>query len=385
MARTNATNFSGGLQFPYATAATDAFHKEDIQVLAQAVDQHDHSSGKGLALSSGSIPTGSITSAMIADGTIVAGDIADGAITSAKILDGTIATADHAAASITNALLASDVARANLLTNGGFEIWQRGNGPFTVSGAWLADRWQLGLSGSDTLSISRNTANVDVGSLACAACVFTNAGGGNTLINQAYSIAEFPQLAGRTVSFSCRVSTTVASAVRVAVNNGSAWTLSSYHPGSGGYQTLTVPNIALGTSGIIYVGVFFSASCTAYVDNANLVVGAQPADYVPLHPADDLGRCQRYYEILGESAGEIVLSAFSSGAGNFDYTLPYKVRKAVTPTVTKVGTWTVANAAQPTVIGSGVSAMALRVAASASGQMSVFNAASTYVTIEANP
>src|SRR5215467_15380555 len=32
--------------------------------------------------------------------------------------------------SITNAKLGPDVARANLLTNGGFEIWQRGNGPF---------------------------------------------------------------------------------------------------------------------------------------------------------------------------------------------------------------------------------------------------------------
>lgn len=50
MARTNATNFSGALQFPYATAATDLFVKEDVQTLALAVDQHDHTSGKGLAL-----------------------------------------------------------------------------------------------------------------------------------------------------------------------------------------------------------------------------------------------------------------------------------------------------------------------------------------------
>ena len=32
-----------------------------------------------------------------------------------------------------------------------------------------------------------------------------------------------------------------------------------------------------------------------------LVVGSQPADYVPLHPADDLARCLRYYEIVGEA------------------------------------------------------------------------------------
>jgi hypothetical protein len=40
------------------------------------------------------LPSGTVTSGMIADGTIVAGDIADGAVTSAKILDGTIVNAD---------------------------------------------------------------------------------------------------------------------------------------------------------------------------------------------------------------------------------------------------------------------------------------------------
>ena len=36
-----------------------------------------------------------------------------------------------------NRQIGSDVARANLLTNGGFEIWQRGGGPFTVWGVLL--------------------------------------------------------------------------------------------------------------------------------------------------------------------------------------------------------------------------------------------------------
>ena len=40
------------------------------------------------------LPTGTVTSGMILDGTIVAGDLADGAVTSAKILDGTIVNGD---------------------------------------------------------------------------------------------------------------------------------------------------------------------------------------------------------------------------------------------------------------------------------------------------
>src|SRR5499427_10231655 len=97
MTRQNATNFTAPLQFPYATAGTDVFMKEDVQVLAQAVDQHNHTSGKGLPMAAGSIPNGTITSAMIADGTI--------------------ATADLANAAVTNAKLGTDTARLNLLTN----------------------------------------------------------------------------------------------------------------------------------------------------------------------------------------------------------------------------------------------------------------------------
>jgi hypothetical protein len=83
MARTTATNFSGGLQFPYATAGTDAFKKEDVQTLAQAVDQHDHSTGKGLILPVAAIPP--ITSAMITDGTIATVDLANSSVTTAKL------------------------------------------------------------------------------------------------------------------------------------------------------------------------------------------------------------------------------------------------------------------------------------------------------------
>ncbi len=49
------------------------------------------------------LPLGTVTSAMIFDGTIVAGDLADGAVTSAKILDGTIVAGDLADGAVTSA------------------------------------------------------------------------------------------------------------------------------------------------------------------------------------------------------------------------------------------------------------------------------------------
>ena len=98
--------------------------------------------------------------------------LAADSVDSSKIVNGSIATADLADASVTNAKLAADTARANLLTNGGFEIWQRGNGPFTAAGAYHADRWTINIISSDTFSVSRDTTNIDSRSGACAAVTF---------------------------------------------------------------------------------------------------------------------------------------------------------------------------------------------------------------------
>lgn len=94
--------------FSRATAAADIFKKEDVQALAAAVSTHDHSTGKGVVLSAGSIPVGSITSAMIANGTIVAADIATGTITSNEIANGTIQGSDIANGTITDVQIAAN-------------------------------------------------------------------------------------------------------------------------------------------------------------------------------------------------------------------------------------------------------------------------------------
>src|SRR5262245_45719920 len=135
---------------------------------------------------------------------------------------------------VPNVELLSDTARANLLTNGGFEIWQRGNGPFTASGAWAADRWQIALSGADTLSVQADGANVDIGIARAAACTATKSGGTNTLLHQDIKIADFGQFRGRVLSLSVRVRTTTASAVRIHLNTDvDAAVPSSYHTGGG--------------------------------------------------------------------------------------------------------------------------------------------------------
>lgn len=324
--------------FSRATAATDLFKKEDVQNLAAAVSTHDHSTGKGVTIPfASSIPNGTITSVMIADGTIDTADLKDGSVTSAKIADGTIATGDLANASVTNAKLASDVARANLLTNGGFEIWQRGTGPFTANGAWTADRWMISLGGASTISVGRDSTFIDPnGSVFAAAVTYTHAAESYL----AQSVLEVTgQLRGRTVTYSARVRTATASAVRLAVTvtGGAGVVYGSYHTGDSTFQTLSVTTpVAAGATGV-GVNVVFNASCSAYIDNAMLVVGSVAADYAPLHPADDLARCLRYYEVAGATYSTLIASGQCYAATAAVFPWAFKVRKAVTPVITVVG------------------------------------------------
>jgi hypothetical protein len=307
-------------------------------------------------------PAGSITSGMIADGTIVAADIAN--------------------ATITNAKLATDTARLNLLTNGGFEVWQRGNGPFTLNGTWTADRWSMGVTGTDTLSISRDTANQDSNSGACAACTYVlGTGGGAQMAQSLTNILS--NLNGVTMSLSMRVRTSTPNAVRIGLYSG-GYIYSAYHTGSGAYQTLTVTVTCAGGIAPNPV-VSFSASCTAYLDNAMLVVGSVPADYAPLHPADDLARCLRYYEIIGNSGAAMIVAGWAGAAGEaIGAPWRFLAQKAVVPTVTKSGTFSVVNCAQPTVASPGLDGAQIYSTATAIGHVQYLTAGGSYL-VEANP
>jgi hypothetical protein len=130
-----------------------------------------------------------------------------------------------------------------------------------------------------------------------------------------------------------------------------------------------------------------TVTCNTYIDNACLVVGSQAADYAPLHPADDLARCLRYYEVYGAMQNEIYVTGYQS-AGNLASGTPYglKARKAVSPTVTKNGTWNLSNCAQPTVLTSAVDSVTISSSVTALGTFNFNNnAVGANVTIEANP
>ena len=258
-----------------------------------------------------------------------------------------------------NRQLGTDTARLNLLTNGGFEIWQRGTSTSSSVVAAIqsfADMWQAGLIASGgNLAISRDSANAD-GAGYCMSCVFTYSASNSMYIAQYVKEQIGLQLAGRTFSVSVRVKTSTANAVRLGVNdNVNAYTYSPYHTGNGQYQTLTVTRTlpATGTQIGVVIWADGGVGATFYIDNAMLVVGSVAADYAPLHPADDLARCLRYYELVNDF---VFGTGQCSGAAAAQIPIRF-YSKGGTPTVTSTGSFVVTAAGGGTVACTGVPAV----------------------------
>ena len=303
---------------------------------------------------------------------------------------------------VANVNLGPDVARANLLTNGGFDVFQR-PGPITTNGV-CADRWTIGLAGGDTMSASADGTNQDTGSVRCLAIAYTRSAGPNTNIVQTLKVTDGNAVRGRTLSLSARVRGSVAGGVYVQMSSdgtGGGGTSSTLLQGLGTYETLTVAGKVIPVDATqVNVTILFVTSGTYYFDNFNLVVGSQPANYVPLHPADDLNRCLRYYEIHGTPSNsgqtEIALGqCFSASAALVFF--KYAATKPVTPTLTSVGAPSLNNSAGGVI--TTTSASSANVGLNSGGM--IFNVASglvagnatrltatgtnQYVTIESNP
>lgn len=94
----------------------------------------------------------------------------------------------------------------NFLTNPGFEIWQRGAGPFTANAAYAADRWKINLAGTSTLSVSRDSANAATDSQYCAAITYAH--NVESTLTQSFADEDSStvrMLRGRTITFAVRV------------------------------------------------------------------------------------------------------------------------------------------------------------------------------------
>lgn len=269
----------------------------------------------------------------------------------------------------------------NLFVNGGFEPigWQRGVGPFTTNNAYTADRWQMVIN-TGSMTVTQETSVVDSASAAALKVVATAAG--DSIQQRIEGVVE---LRGREISVSLRFQQSVSNANTLLVlrSNAGSFASAAAAATTGAYQTVTVTGTVPSGATSLDVVMQMGAAGTYYLDNAMLVIGPAPAPYRPLHPQEELARCQRYHEVMGgvnTSVGVLGYGAAGTNCGNY---IPFKVQKGGTPTVTKNGTWAVLNCSQPAALNISPDGFSLVATVTALGAYS-FNCNSSDDTITAS-
>lgn len=229
----------------------------------------------------------------------------------------------------------------NIVDNGGFNVWQRGTTITNpANGDFFADRWRLYIAGATgvTSTITKETTDTD-GEQASMKIVISSMGTGTE-----YMMYQKPEhyttgWAGKTISVSVRVKTTIANKVCLRVLD-SANHYSAFHTGSGNWETLTVTGVTLsGNFNNIAIGQFSAivtaSTGTIYIGKVMAVFGDRPVDYIPEPPAIEIERCQRHYE-----KGRISYGAIGGDDGSnysMELHVPLKTAKVSTPTSTFSG------------------------------------------------
>lgn len=238
--------------------------------------------------------------------------------------------------------IAADSARANLLVNGGFRVRQRGV-TFTTPAnlSYTADRWQVTDVGAsafpvinivDVAAIGGGASNVS--GIAASTYTYAAVQSGFTQTIR-FSDGNLFNLRGRPISFAATLFSNTPGVLNLWVTSDGTGALNSVNPytGGGAWQRVALANLLVPVDAtFITVGLNFTGSCSWGMGEAMLVPGSVPADYAPLHPADDLARCQRYYEILVNGPEYSAIGqAFTTTA--IMMPIRFKVTKAVVPTI----------------------------------------------------
>lgn len=179
----------------------------------------------------------------------------------------------------------------NLLINGGFAVWQRGES-FTIprtgygAGKYTADRWRVWANADSTggnITVTRADDGMHIEA------------DGAGFATYRFEEAEVKKLSGKTVMLSQSVDGVVSSAVR-------------------SFPTTGILNVALPVSGTI--------------NWIKLELGEEATPYVPKGYGEELLACMRYYQVTGAAfcAGYITAQTAS-----FTYTMPTPMR--TTPTI----------------------------------------------------
>ena len=158
--------------------------------------------------------------------------------------------------------------------------------------------------------------------------------------------------------------------VRLGLGVGSTYSGTAGAWAASDFRSATGATSVVGTNG-----------ATFYITGVQLERGTQATSFEYRQYGQELALCQRYYEIIGGGGQSIYIRAYSAASAPLASSMVFAVAKRAAPTLTKVGTWAVANCAQPTVSGGSTSAFNIQATATSSADTYFLaNTSSEYVT-----
>lgn len=277
--------------------------------------------------------------------------------------------------------------------NGGFEVWQRGNGPFITPNKFTCDEWRVQNYSLGAMSVTRFATP-----LSGTYCITATTTGASVDIAIEQGIEAYKSLQGLWVTLSVSVKTSVANCNRAWISDYDGSTqntvASALHTGSGNWERLSCTKLIRPTlqsnplwphSFGIDCGVHFNNAATALIDDATLVIGNYPegVPFIPKNPEEDFRDCQRFYEVMGlASAASICPLMYGVATTPVGQGIQFQTQKAATPTITKVGTWNVSNCGQPTCPNADVKGYTLTAAVTVTGAAYFYNNAADYISAE---
>lgn len=264
------------------------------------------------------------------------------------------------------------------IINGNFDIWQRGTAftaaskPANSDDTYLPDRWVLLSDGNDIVDVSRESTVIPVGSAYSLKCEVETANkkfGWLQILESADSL----KFAGKVVSLSFQARTTtdkVIENLRAAIISwdGTADTVTSDIVSSWGsegadptlatnwtyentpanlalstsFQTFTIENISVDTSGMKNLAVFIwvddtdaAADDLLYLAQVQLCAGDVALPFEPKSYADELAACQRYFYRVDKTDYRRFGNGLIHNSTDAYIFVPTPVTMRVDPTITK--------------------------------------------------
>lgn len=188
-------------------------------------------------------------------------------------------TKKNEAVQVSMALATAIFSNPNLLINGDFQVWQRGES-FTASG-YTADRWYAYMSGSGN-SVSHANGGITIDTTS-----------GNLIqLQQFFEESEFKKLKGKTVTLSIDIEI-IQGAVAVYSNVDTFKQIGSISVSGIHKFTFTVAE-DISSFKILFS---FLAGRKAVIKWVKLELGEVATPFVPRPYGEELALCQRYYQI----------------------------------------------------------------------------------------